>query len=93
MSLGEFENTIHGMISAIKLVRCFTGLGLKDSKIICERWAKAYHYDFNVQTSDPDEICALGRLAYGVKSGEFKIDDHDNIVVNRPISDEDIRHM
>jgi hypothetical protein len=84
---------IDGKISAIKLVRCFTGLGLRDSKVIVERWMEAFGYTVEYcKTNEPNEIYSLGAMSRGIKSGQWIIGNRDEIIINKIITDEDIRN-
>jgi hypothetical protein len=93
----DTEYVIYDKISAIKLVRAFTGLGLKDSKIAVERWMVAFDYTSDdMRCNNAFHIRALGALARGLKDGQFvisTINEHYEIVISRPVTDEDIHNV
>jgi hypothetical protein len=80
--------TINSKIDAIKLIRAFIGMGLKDAKIVVEAWEKAF--DNNFHTSSLHEILILGSICTMICNGEWTINDQDEIVVRKAIGKEDI---
>jgi hypothetical protein len=79
---------INSKIDAIKLIRAFAGMGLKDSKIVAEAWEAALANDFH--TSALSEIILLGHMVTMVENGEWTIDEHDKIIVRKVINTSDI---
>lgn len=83
--------TINSKIDAIKLIRAFLGMGLKDAKIVAEAWEAAFQNGFH--TSNLREICTLGSICMMIDNGEWTINEKDEIVVRKTISDVDILNL
>jgi hypothetical protein len=83
--------TINSKIDAIKLIRAFLPLGLKDAKILVEAWESAFNNEY--QTSDLHQICTLGSICRMFESGDWTINERDEIIARKVVLNDDIRKL
>lgn len=80
--------TINSKIDAIKLIRAFIPLGLKEAKIFAEAWENAFCNEFH--TSDLHQICTLGSMCRMFESGDWTINERDEIIARKVVIMDDI---
>jgi len=68
------EILLKDTIDVIKFVRSFSNLGLLDSKVLVEFWAKCVGLNISFHCEDFGEIRLLCKMAGKVLSGEWEFD-------------------
>jgi hypothetical protein len=93
----SFENsfTINSKIDAIRLVRAFTSLNLRDAKVIVENWGVAFGLNESEgwKCSDLKTICKLGSIAKMVDAGTWTIDSTERIIMTKAMTTRDIQEL
>ena len=83
-------------IEAIKFLRAFSDIGLREAKIVVEQWAEAY--DFSLLETDlisPNALVTLGRMGKLVLNGTWGITDDSKLEViqSKTVTLSDIREL